>query len=89
VILEAFALGRPVVTTFVAGIPELVEPGRSGWLVPAGAQAPLVGALREVLAAPSTALDAMGRHGRTRVLAEHGTAGQVDVLEALFERGHA
>lgn len=86
VILEAFALGRPVVTTFVAGIPELVEPGRSGWLVPAGAQAPLVGALREVLAAPSTALDAMGAHGRTRVLAEHGTAGQVDVLEALFQR---
>lgn len=86
VIMEAFALGRPVVTTFVAGIPELVEPGRSGWLVPAGAQAPLVAALREVLETPTPELDAMGRHGRTRVLAEHATAGQVDALESLFRR---
>lgn len=86
VILEAFALGRPVVTTFVAGIPELVEPGRSGWLVPAGAPAPLVTALRDALAAPIAQLEAMGRHGRMRVLAEHGTSGQVDLLEALFRR---
>jgi glycosyltransferase involved in cell wall biosynthesis len=88
VILEAFALGRPVVTTFVAGIPELVEAGRSGWLVPAGAQAPLVAALREALDAPTERLEAMGRHGRTRVLAEHGTSGQVDVLESLFRQAH-
>lgn len=88
VIMEAFALGRPVVTTFVAGIPELVEPGRSGWLVPAGATAPLVAALREALDAPIERLESMGRHGRTRVLAEHGTAGQVDVLEALFRTTH-
>lgn len=86
VIMEAFALGRPVITTFVAGIPELVEPGRSGWLVPAGAQASLVAALREALDAPTTRLEEMGRHGRMRVIAEHGTAGQVDVLESLFRR---
>jgi len=89
VIMEAFALGRPVVTTFVAGIPELVEPGRSGWLVPAGAQAPLVAALREALDAPTAQLESMGRHGRTRVLAEHGTAAQVDILESLLRRACA
>ena len=27
---------RPVITTYVAGIPELVRPGENGWLVPAG-----------------------------------------------------
>ena len=37
VIMEAFALGRPVLSSFVAGIPELVVPGESGWLVPASA----------------------------------------------------
>src|SRR6185369_10675230 len=36
VIMEAMALRRPVVTTFVAGIPELVRDGENGWLVEAG-----------------------------------------------------
>src|SRR5690348_8438632 len=36
VIMEAMALGRPVISTFVAGIPELVHTGEHGWLVPAG-----------------------------------------------------
>ena len=35
-IMEAFALGRPVVSTGVAGIPELVKDRMSGWLVPVG-----------------------------------------------------
>ena len=45
VIMEALALGRPVISTYVAGIPELVEPGRSGWLIPAGAVEPLAAAM--------------------------------------------
>jgi len=84
VIMESLALARPVITTFVAAIPELVEPGRSGWLVPAGSRAPLVAALREALAAPTVRLDEMGAVGRARVLAEHSTAREVDRLEALF-----
>jgi colanic acid/amylovoran biosynthesis glycosyltransferase len=36
VIMEAMALRRPVISTFVAGIAELVQPGEHGWLVPAG-----------------------------------------------------
>ena len=36
VVMEAMALRRPVLTTYVAGIPELVRPGENGWLVPAG-----------------------------------------------------
>jgi glycosyltransferase involved in cell wall biosynthesis len=39
VIMEALALGRPVISTYVAGIPELVEPGVCGWLVSAGSVA--------------------------------------------------
>ena len=84
VIMEAFALGRPVISSYVAGIPELVEPGRSGWLVPAGAAGPLVDALRAALATPEARLDEMGRHGRTRVLAEHTAPAQIDVLEGLL-----
>ncbi|MEI4479854.1 glycosyltransferase, partial [Klebsiella pneumoniae] len=36
VIMEAMALRRPVISTYVAGIPELVRDGDTGWLVPAG-----------------------------------------------------
>ena len=36
VIMEAMALRRPVISTYVAGIPELVRDGEHGWLVPAG-----------------------------------------------------
>ena len=35
VIMEAMALRRPVLSTYVAGIPELVRHGQEGWLVPA------------------------------------------------------
>ncbi|HXI87140.1 MAG TPA: glycosyltransferase, partial [Parvularculaceae bacterium] len=35
-IMEAFSLARPVISTYIAGIPELVVPGQNGWLVPAG-----------------------------------------------------
>jgi colanic acid/amylovoran biosynthesis glycosyltransferase len=80
VIMEAFALGRPVITTFVAGIPELVEAGKSGWLVPAGTIEPLVAALREALDAPIETLEAMGAAGRLQVLARHSTAREVQVL---------
>ncbi len=86
VIMEAFALGRPVITTFVAGIPELVESGRNGWLVPAGATAPLVAALREALEAPVERLDAMGAAGREAVLARHSTTREVETLLALFRK---
>ncbi len=71
VIMEALALGRPVLSTYVAGIPELVEPGKCGWLVPAGSVPDLVNALESVLAATPPELAAMGDEGRVRVRAGH------------------
>ena len=71
-----------MIATFVGGIPELVEPGRNGWLVPAGSVDALVGAMREVLSAAGEDLAAMGRAGRERVLARHGTRVAVDALVA-------
>jgi glycosyltransferase involved in cell wall biosynthesis len=71
VIMEALGLGRPVLSTYVAGIPELVTPGENGWLVPAGSVTHLVTALRDVLATPTATLEAMGAAGREAVLARH------------------
>jgi glycosyltransferase involved in cell wall biosynthesis len=71
VLMEALGLGRPVVTTFVAGIPELVEDRRNGWLVPAGSAPDLARALRALLEAAPKDLEAMGRRGARRVAEQH------------------
>lgn len=71
VIMESLALGRPVVSTYVAGIPELVRHGVEGWLVPAGSVGDLVSTLRCVLQTPNERLTEMGRFGAARVAERH------------------
>lgn len=71
VIMEALALRRPVATTYVAGIPELVRPQENGWLFPAGSVEALAAVLETVLATPAAELERMGEAGRRRVLERH------------------
>jgi glycosyltransferase involved in cell wall biosynthesis len=71
VIMEAMARARPVLSTFVAGIPELVVPGRNGWLVPAGSVEALVDSLRKILDTPIEQLTEMGLRGREDVRRQH------------------
>jgi glycosyltransferase involved in cell wall biosynthesis len=89
VIMEALALGRPVISTYVAGIPELVEPGVSGWLVPPGSIQALVGAMREALTAPTSRLDEMGRAGAARVAQRHDARTEAAKLAELFRGSRA
>jgi len=86
VLMEAMALKRPVVSTYVGGIPELVRDGESGWLVPAGSAEALASAIRELLAAPAERLEGMGECGRLRVLEQHDSTTEVRKLDALFRR---
>jgi glycosyltransferase involved in cell wall biosynthesis len=84
VIMEAFALGRPVISTYIAGIPELVESHVSGWLVPAGSVDDLAAAMRSALQLPIERLEAMGRAGMKRVMQHHDSAIEAAKLAALF-----
>lgn len=84
VIMEALALGRPVISTYVAGIPELVEPGICGWLVPPGSVEALTAAMRTVLQLPVEKLEQMGRAGAKRVAQRHNAAIEASKLAALF-----
>lgn len=86
VIMEALGLERPVLSTYVAGIPELVEPGRSGWLIPAGSVDAIASAVREVLATPAEKLIEMGREGRRAVLERHDVRVTAAALHGLLER---
>jgi colanic acid/amylovoran biosynthesis glycosyltransferase len=71
VIMEAMAAGRPALTTYVAGIPELVRPGENGWLIPPGSVEELVVAMEEVLSCSPEKLATMGANGRRRVMERH------------------
>ena len=84
VIMEAMALRRPVISTYVAGIPELVENGRTGWLVAAGDIDELCRAMKQCLSAPVELLASMGEAGRARVLARHDIDREETRLAALF-----
>ena len=84
VIMEAMALRRPVLTTYVAGIPELVRPGVDGWLFPAGDVELLAVVLEEFLATPVETLEKMGEAARLRVLERHSVDTEAGKLAKLF-----
>jgi colanic acid/amylovoran biosynthesis glycosyltransferase len=86
VIMEAMALRRPVLSTFVAGIPELVRDGEEGWLVPAGDLDALVAAIATCLASPPADLARLGSAGRARVLERHDIDVEAGKLARLFAR---
>jgi glycosyltransferase involved in cell wall biosynthesis len=83
-LMEALALGRPAISTSVAGIPELLEDGRNGWLIPAGSVEALAGAIRQALAAPLDLLGAFGRHGADAVASRHDAEREAGRLAQLF-----
>jgi colanic acid/amylovoran biosynthesis glycosyltransferase len=83
-IMEAMALRRPIITTFIAGIPELVHPGEHGWLVPAGDVEALVQAMQACLETPAAILARMGAAAQQRVLERHNVDKTAAELVGLF-----
>ncbi len=88
VIMESLALGRPVISTYIAGIPELVENRVTGWLVPAGSVEHLAVAIREALDAPPDLLLRMGRAGSERVRQRHDAKVEARELATLVSLEH-
>jgi colanic acid/amylovoran biosynthesis glycosyltransferase len=84
VLMEALALERPVISTYIAGIPELVKPGVNGWLVPAGSVEELVEAIRTVLESPIERLEIMGKAGTISVQRQHDISQEAIKLANLF-----
>jgi colanic acid/amylovoran biosynthesis glycosyltransferase len=85
VIMEAMALGRPVISTYIAGIPELVQPDKNGWLVPASDELALAKAMAEALTAPMDKLVAMGVAGRAQIIEHHDALKEAAKLKTFFE----
>ena len=84
VLMEAMASQVPVVTSRIAGVPELVEDGRSGLLVPPGATGPLADALNKLLGDAKLRAE-MGRIGQAKVATDYVSSKEAEKLMHLFQ----
>ncbi len=83
-LLEAMAVGRPVVATDVGGNAEVVVDGETGFLVPAAAPDQLAGAILKLIEAPEMAAE-MGAAGRRRVIERYRVDVMTQRIEAMYD----
>jgi glycosyltransferase involved in cell wall biosynthesis len=82
-LIEAMAAARPVVSTRVGGVPDVVHDGVSGLLVPAGDADAFADALLQLLRDPARAA-AFGQAGREAVYPRHSSGRLVQDIERLY-----
>lgn len=87
-VLEAMSAGLPIVATGVDGIPEMIDAGHSGRLVPPSDAAALASALTELLA-DAGVRGALGTAARRTALERFSTAVWVRTLRQLYQRALA
>jgi glycosyltransferase involved in cell wall biosynthesis len=85
VLMEVLALRRPAICTAIAGLPELVEQGKSGWVVPAGSVEDLYEALKCALCTTLEEIGRMGDVGFESVRQRHCVSSEAERLIGLFE----
>jgi glycosyltransferase involved in cell wall biosynthesis len=83
--IEALAAGKPVVSTAVGGVPDVVRDGVDGFLAPAGDTSALADGL-ERLARDPDLREQMGAAGRERVLARYAVERLLDDTDRLYRR---
>lgn len=84
VVMEAMACSRPCIATWVAGVPELMQDRRTGWLVPAGDAETLSEAIMEAANTSGEVLRRMGTTGRARVMMRHNIDVEAEKLAGHF-----
>ncbi|HTR14157.1 MAG TPA: glycosyltransferase [Roseiarcus sp.] len=85
-VIEAMAAGRPVVATAVGGIPEAVQDGVTGLLVPPRSPADLAAAIDRLIVDEGLRRS-MGRAGRERARADFAAGAVLERLSQLYVDG--
>jgi glycosyltransferase involved in cell wall biosynthesis len=83
-VLEAFALGKPVIASRIGGIPEMVEDNHTGILVPPGDPAVLAEKIAYLVRNPALTLE-MGRNARRRVETDFDAAGHYRKIRQVYD----
>jgi glycosyltransferase involved in cell wall biosynthesis len=83
-VMEALAAATPVVATQVGGVSELVETGKTGFLVPAGDPSALAHAMQHLMTLPLEQRQQMGLRGRDHVAAHFTLGAMADRWMALY-----
>lgn len=84
-IIEAMALGRPVVATSVGAAEEMIETGKTGWLVPPGDAEALSRSLKDALEDPARSSE-IGRAGRVRIRALYPMERMLTGYDAIYRQ---
>lgn len=89
VLMEAAVLERPSITTYIAGIPELIHPGKTGFLVPSGDVDALSESIIGLLQTPVAELIEIGKAARDLTLERHDIRSEAGKLVGHIEDYHA
>jgi glycosyltransferase involved in cell wall biosynthesis len=87
-VMEAMAAGKPVIATAVGGIPEMIEDGVTGLLVPPADEQALATALTRLVAKPDFSKK-LGRSAQQRVAERFRPEEQLDAITEVVARGFA
>lgn len=85
-ILEAWAHGKPVVSTATQGAREIMSHEQDGWIVPCAEPESLADALRELLVSDAKTRSLLGEAGRSTLLREHGKERVIQQYEELYRQ---
>jgi glycosyltransferase involved in cell wall biosynthesis len=83
-VLEACALGKPVIASAIGGLPELVSAGETGWTFAAGSARGLMDLLRYVADLPDSAVEDFGVAARQHVSREFSPGRYLDGVNTIY-----
>lgn len=85
VIIEAMAAGKPVVATDAGGVPDIIQDGKNGILVPMRDATAMAGAIRQLAESPEWAMK-MGAAAKRRIADQFTIGRQIAAVQALYAR---
>ena len=85
VVVEAMAVGLPVVTTNCGGVGEIITNGKNGWLVDIGDVSAMSVALHQLYGLPISEINTITKQARSDVEAQHSEQNMIDGMLRLYE----